>query len=228
MRRVLFTWQGVAVYSYPALLYLGLLCGVYAGYAAAATMPIDPDRASAGVLILLVPALVGARLWFVLRHWHVFRREPARIWRRREGGAALVGGLVLAVALSPALLAWLGLPFATFWDAATFTMLVGMIFTRVGCLLNGCCGGRPSEGRLALHLPDHEGRWERRHPVQLLELAAAVVLLAGAAAIATAPPFPGAVFVFVLAGYGCARSILNPLRLPQGIRKEQSCPTGSC
>jgi prolipoprotein diacylglyceryltransferase len=81
---------------------------------------------------------------------------------------------------------------------------------------------------LSLNLPDHSGRWERRYPVQLLELAVAVALLAGATAIATAPPFSGAVFVFALAGYGCARSLLNPLRQPQGIRKEQPCPTGSC
>jgi prolipoprotein diacylglyceryltransferase len=220
VRRVLFSWHGVHVHSYPALLYLGLLCGVYAGYGAATTMPIDPDRAFAGILILIVPALVGSRLWFVLTHWSVFRRDPARIWRRGDGGAALVGGLVLAVALSPAVLAALGLPFATFWDAATFTMIVGMVFTRVGCLLNGCCAGRPNEGRLALHLPDHAGRWERRYPVQLLELATAVALLAGAVAIATAPPFRGAIFVFALAAYGCARSILDPLRDPQGARKE--------
>ncbi len=228
MRRVLFTWRDVEIHSYPALLYLGLVCGVYAGYGAAASMPIDPDRASVGVLILIVPALVGARLWFVLSHWPAFRSEPRRVWRRGDGGAALVGGLLLAVALSPAVLAPLGLPFGAFWDAATFTMLVGMIFTRVGCLLNGCCAGRPSEGRLALHLPDHAGRWERRHPVQLLELAAAVVLLAGATAIAAAAPFPGATFLFALAGYGCARLILHPLREPQGARKELSCRTGSC
>lgn len=215
------------MHSYPALLYVGLLCGIYAGYGAAATMPIDPDRASAGILILIVPALVGSRLWFVASHWEVFRRDPRRIWRRGDGGAALVGGLVLSVAVSPAVLAALGLPFGTFWDAATFTMLVGMIFTRVGCLLNGCCGGRPSEGRLALYLPDHDGRWERRYPVQLLELAAAVALLAGAAVIATAPPFPGSIFVFALAGYACVRSVLNPLRESHGRRKELSCRTGS-
>ena len=228
MRRVLFRWHGVEVHSYPALLYLGLVCGVYAGYGAAASMPIDPDRAAAGILILIVPALVGSRLWFVLGHWEVFRREPHRIWRRADGGAALVGGLLLAVAVSPPLLALLGLPFGTFWDAATFTMLVGMIFTRVGCLLNGCCVGRPSEGRLTVDLPDHQGRWARRHPVQLLELAAAVALLAGAAAIATDPPFPGSIFAYALAGYGCVRSILNPLREPQDIRKELQCRTGSC
>ena len=67
MRRVLFGWHGVEVHSYPALLYLGLTFGFYAGYGAAASMGLDPDRAAAGLLILIVPALVGARLWFV-RH----------------------------------------------------------------------------------------------------------------------------------------------------------------
>jgi phosphatidylglycerol---prolipoprotein diacylglyceryl transferase len=203
------------VHSYPALLYLGLLCGVYAGYGAAASLPIDPDRASLGVLILIAPALVGARLWFVLTHLQTFRREPGRIWRRGEGGASLAGGLLLAVAFSVAVLAWLGLPFGTFWDAATFTLLVGMIFARVGCLLNGCCSGRPTEGRFALRLPDQTGRSERRYPVQLLELVTAVALLAAAAWILSAPPFPGAIFLFALAGYACARSILDRLREPR-------------
>jgi prolipoprotein diacylglyceryltransferase len=222
VRRVLFGWRGVEVHSYPALLYLGLTCGVYAGYGAAASMQLDPDRTAAGVLILIVPALVGARLWFVLSHWQVFRREPRRIWRRKEGGATLVGGLLLALALSPVVLAALGLPFGAFWDAATFTLLVGMIFTRVGCLLNGCCTGRPSEGRLALHLPDQTGHWERRHPVQLLELTTAIALLGGCVAISFAELPPGAIFVFALAGYACARSIIDPLRESRGLRKELS------
>ena len=218
MRRVLVSWRGVEIYSYPAMLYLGLLCGVYAGYGAATSMQLDADRATLAMLILIVPALAGARLLFVLTHWPHYRLEPSRIWRRSEGGAALFGGLLLALAVSPAVLAWLGLPFAAFWDAATFTMLVGMIFTRVGCLLNGCCGGRRTEHRLGLFLPDHHGRWERRYPVQLLELATAVCLLAGAVAILLSPHFAGAIFLFALVGYGCARFVLDPLR----ERKESS------
>jgi phosphatidylglycerol---prolipoprotein diacylglyceryl transferase len=220
MRPVLLTWRGVHVHSYPVFLYLGLLCGVYAGYGAATSMGLDADLTATGILILLVPALAGARLWFVLSHWPAYRREPRRIWRRSEGGAALTGGLVLALAVSPVVLAALGLPFGAFWDAATFTMLVGMVFARVGCLLNGCCAGRPSDGPLALRLPGRDGRWARRHPVQLLELATAAILLAAALAVAIAGAFPGAVFVFALAGYGCVRSTLNPLR--EGERKELS------
>lgn len=214
MRRVLFSWRGITVWSYPAMLYLGLVCGFYVMYAVAPSAGLGRGHATAAALILFVPALAGARLWFVLGHWTTYRRAPRRIWRRSEGGAALYGGLVLSLVLSFGVLRALRLGFAGFWDAATFTMLVGMIFTRVGCLLNGCCSGRPTESRLALYLPDHAGRWARRYPVQLLEMAAAALLLGGAAALLLSPAPHGTIFAFVLTGYGCARFALDRLREP--------------
>ena len=93
-----------------------------------------------------------------------------------------------------------------------FTILVGMIFTRLGCLLNGCCSGRHSDGRLALWLPDHAGKWERRYPVQLLELGAALVLLAGSATLLKVGAPRGTIFVFALVGYAAARLAVDPLR----------------
>src|SRR5262249_35439152 len=140
---------------------------------------LDPARTFAAMLLLILPALVGARLLHVAAHWPAYRRDPGRIWRRSEGGAAMYGGLVLAFLLSLPLLAGLSLPVGAFWDAATVTMLIGMVFTRAGCLLNGCCAGRPAEGPLALWLPDARGVWRRRLPTQLLEGGLGAVLLAG-------------------------------------------------
>lgn len=108
--------------------------------------------------------LVGASLWFVLDHWTIYRRQLGRIWRRSEGGMALYGGMVLAILVSPGVLTALGVGFAGFWDGATFTILVGMIFTRVGCLVNVCCSERPTEGRVGLWLPDPMGLDRLREP----------------------------------------------------------------
>jgi phosphatidylglycerol:prolipoprotein diacylglycerol transferase len=218
MRRILFSVRGVPVWSYQALLYLGLVSGFYVMYAVAPNLGMSRARAAVAVLIMFAPAVAGARIWFVLDHWAIYRRDRSRIWRQSDGGMTLYGGLVLALVLSPALLAALGLRFAAFWDAATFTILVGMIFTRVGCLLNGCCSGRHSDGRLALRLPDHTGRWDRRYPVQLLELAAALVLLGGSAALLALAAPRGTIFAFALAGYAGARLAIDPLReRPPGI-----------
>ena len=127
----------------------------------------------------------------------------------------MYGGLLLAVPLSVPLLALLRLPFGAFWDVATFTILVGMAFTRVGCLLNGCCAGRPSNGWLALLLPDHRGVWKRRLPTQLLEAALAIVLLAAAVTVWNRMPFAGALFLCAVGAYGAGRLVLESAREPE-------------
>jgi phosphatidylglycerol---prolipoprotein diacylglyceryl transferase len=104
MRKILFTWRGHPVYSYPAMLYVGMLAGTFAGAFVARGFGLNADSFAVAAVILLVPALVGARLYFVLTRWGVYRREPRRIWPRSEGGMAMHGGLILAVPLSLPLL----------------------------------------------------------------------------------------------------------------------------
>jgi phosphatidylglycerol---prolipoprotein diacylglyceryl transferase len=212
MRRILFSWRGFNLYSYPAMLYIGLLVGVFAGVHAAQAAGMDADHFAIAVVILMIPALAGSRLYFVMTRWEFYRRNPERIWRLSEGGMSMYGGIILAVPLSIPLLRWLGLPFAAFWDNAMLTILLGMAFTRIGCLLNGCCHGRPSEAWFAVMLPDHDGNWQRRIPTQLMEMAFALLLFGAALALRSAAPFPGAIFCFAVVGYGSGRWVLESLR----------------
>ena len=215
MRRVLFQSDRVTLYSYPTMLYLGMVCGIFAQRHAANLIHLDATRTVSATLILLVPALVGARLLFVFSHWSIYLREPRRIWRRSEGGAAMYGGLLLAVPLSVPLLVMFQIPFGAFWDVASFTVLIGMIFARAGCFLNGCCSGRPTSGWFGVKLPDHHGVWKRRIPTQLLEAGWGLVVLAGAIAIWGIPTFPGAIFLYTLAAYGAGRILLESTRQEQ-------------
>jgi phosphatidylglycerol:prolipoprotein diacylglycerol transferase len=212
MRRILFSWRGLNIYSYPAMLYIGLLAGVFVGADVAQNSSMSADRFAIAITILLIPALAGSRLYFVLTRWDLYRRDPARIWRRDEGGMAMYGGFILAVPLSFPLLRLLGLPFGGFWDAAALTILLGMAFTRIGCFLNGCCSGRLSDAWFALSLPDHHGNWQRRIPTQLMEMALALMLFGAALMLRNIAPFPGAIFCLVLAGYGLGRWYLESLR----------------
>ena len=212
MRPVLLHWHGIRIHSHPAFLYVGMVLGLIAGNYAANVSSLNSVRVFVATLLLIVVALVGARLLFVATHWQRYRREPSRIWRRPEGGAAMQGGLLLAVALSAPVLAAIGLPFGAFWDVATFTIVIGLIFARLGCLLHGCCGGRPTQGRLALCLPNQRGVWRRRIPTQLLEAGGGVLILLGAIALWDQRPFPGAVFLSAVTVYACGRFALEPLR----------------
>jgi prolipoprotein diacylglyceryltransferase len=162
--------------------------------------------------LLIIPALAGARLLFVAAHWHHYRNDITQIWNPSDGGAAQYGGLLLAVPLSVPLLATLDLPFAAFWDIGVITILVGMIFTRIGCLMNGCCTGRRFNGWMSMYLPGRDGVWQKRVPTQILESALAALLLGVGLLIWHSLPFPGALFVFVVAGYACGRLVLESMR----------------
>ena len=205
MRRVLFRWRDIDVHAYPAMLYLGVVLGIIVATRAAPLRGLNAGPVYAAMLLLVLPALLGARLLSVLSHWSHYRRQPGLIWRRSEGGAALYGSLLASFVLSLPLLGVLEISVPAFWDAATLAMLITMIFTKVGCLLNGCCAGRRSDGVLALYLPNARGVWCRRRPAQLAEAAVAAIILLGALAAWNRLPFDGAAFLGALAAYGAAR-----------------------
>jgi prolipoprotein diacylglyceryltransferase len=212
MHPVLLRWHGVRIHSYPACLYVGMVLGLIAGNYAANVSGLDSFDVFVATLLLSVAALLGARLLFVAMHWPIYGRERRRNWRRSEGGAAMQGGLLLAVAVSVPLLAAIGLPLGAFWDVATFTMLIGLVVARLGCLLHGCCGGRPTEQRLALYLPNEHGVWRRRIPTQLLEAGWGGLILLGAVGLWNERPFPGAIFLAAVTAYACGRFVLEPMR----------------
>jgi phosphatidylglycerol:prolipoprotein diacylglycerol transferase len=212
MHRVLFQKAGVTIYSYTAILYLGIVCGIYAQLYAAVRIGLNPTRTLAATLLLLAGALIGSKLMYFATHARSNRQNAGRFLRSAESGAAMYGGLLVAAAASLPVLAVLKLPFGSFWDSASFTMLIGMILTRVGCLLNGCCGGRPSMAWYAIALPDAHGVRKRRIPSQVLEAVWGSAVLAGAIAVFPRRPFPGAVFLYSLGVYAAGRIVLESTR----------------
>ena len=217
-RRYLFRIGRWNASSYTVLLYIGCVAGVYGGAAVADVRELPAERVVAASVILIVPALVGSRLLFVAQHAAVYRADPSRIWRRAEGGAALFGGLVLALVVSAPLLRAFDLPFLGYWDCGAVTMALGTVLTKVGCHVNGCCAGRATSGRIGIELPGRAGVRARRVPTQLLEslwVAGAVVV---AVVVGRHADDDGAVFAVVIGLYGAGRAVLERLREPDPTR----------
>ena len=113
------------------MLYIGFVLGVMCG---AHEARLDYTRFSASALILLVPALIGGRMWYLMGH-------PKRLAGRtgsasmQDAGAGLYGGLVLSFIVSWPVLRLTSLEFWRFWDGAAVVLLVGMAVTRVDCLI---------------------------------------------------------------------------------------------
>jgi phosphatidylglycerol:prolipoprotein diacylglycerol transferase len=212
VRRILFRFLGHPVYSYPAMLYVGIVLGIYAQLTVAAAEGLNTTRVLIATLILLNGALFGARLLHIVPNWHYYRQNPGRILAFSSGGASMYGGLLLGFPLSIAVLPLLDLPFGAYWDTCSFTMLIGMSVTKFGCLLNGCCAGRATAGWCGTHLSDYRGIALRRIPSQILESLWGIVTMAATALVWGRLPFHGAAFLFALGCYGVGRMVLEPLR----------------
>lgn len=212
MRPVLFRIGSLEIHSYPALQYIGLTLGVLSGNYLARVIGLDELRVFIATIILLFPALAGARALYLAIHWKYYRDHRKSVWNTREGGAAQYGGILVAVPLSIPLLKVMGIPFGAFWDVAGVTIMVGMMFTRIGCFLNGCCAGRESHSWVSLYLPNVRGIWKPRYPTQLLESGWAALLLVTGLAIRTSLPFDGALFIYIAAGYSLGRLVMESLR----------------
>lgn len=204
-------WDGMRRHSYVCMLYLGAVSGIFLGTRWAEQHSLPTPRVFLAMLLLLPAALAGSRLLFVVLHWKVFRRDPARVWRTTEGGAALYGGLICSLLFSLPLAWMLALPLGGLWDAVAIAMLVGMVFTRTGCLLQGCCAGRPSQSPIAFELPNAQGVWCRRLPFPLFEAGIAALTLAFSVHFLDQRS-GGVLFLGALAMYGTGRWILEPTR----------------
>jgi phosphatidylglycerol:prolipoprotein diacylglycerol transferase len=207
-RRYLFRVGRIHVPSYAAMLYIGFAAGVvFGGYESG----LDYPRFTVSALILFVAALIGSRVWYFVGHPKFLAGRTGTV-RVQDAGAGLYGGLVLSFAVSWPVLHLAGLDFWRFWDGAAVVLLVGMAVTRVGCLMNGCCSGRETDGPFGLWLPDDRGEWKRRYPTQLFEAGWSATILIFAISLHGPSDRPGLLFLGAAAAYGVGRLGLELLR----------------
>ena len=172
-----------------------------------------PGFGSELALWLIVGGVLGARLAYVAANWPEYAREPIRILNIREGGLVFYGGwfggmvalLLFARAKKEPLL-----PLADFTiSAIPLAHAVG----RVGCFLNGCCYGCPTDVRWGVFL---EGAV--RHPTQLYEALLNLAVYALMWTAITRKPRHGTLVALYLVSYPVGRFIIEFFRGDPRIR----------
>ncbi len=201
------------VSSYKACMIVGLISAVLISAAVAERSGVSPFRMGVGALAVAVSGLLGARLYHLAVFYPRYREIGLRgvAWDPARGGGSVFGGLAaVPVALAMGLV--LDIPVGLFADSLALGIAVGGAWIRLGCVFNGCCGGRPSDGWLALPQHDTRGVRTRRIPVQWLEigwwLAAALAL----SCLSPAALPAGSRALGLLTWYGAGRFALEPLR----------------
>jgi prolipoprotein diacylglyceryltransferase len=135
------------IHGYGLMLALGFLAAIYLARWRARRAGEDPDVIVHCGLLALVGGIVGGRIAYVIQHWSTqFAVAPDPLLAMlnvTSGGLIYHGGLILASALVIGYLLMKRLPLRRYLDFVAASVMLGLAFGRVGCLLNGCCFGLP-------------------------------------------------------------------------------------
>lgn len=144
----------------------------------------------------------GAKAWYML-----LDREHGR--HRGWCIQGFVAALLLVLMIGGPVI---GVPIGTFLDLSTPPLFLGMAIGRLGCLMAGCCGGRPTCSRFGIWCSDQR-IGVKRIPTQLLESALSLATFAVTVGIViSSTPSAGAVFVGAVAAYTLVRQLLLRFR----------------
>jgi phosphatidylglycerol:prolipoprotein diacylglycerol transferase len=141
MYPILYHSDPLIVRSYGFMLVLSFLVGLLLARVRAQRAGVDPHHISHLFLLILFAAVVGSRLLYVAENFSGYAADPWRVVRIWEGGLSMLGGLLLAIAVSFFYLRAIGEPFAKVADICAPSIALGEALTRIGCFLNGCCFG---------------------------------------------------------------------------------------
>jgi phosphatidylglycerol:prolipoprotein diacylglycerol transferase len=113
----------------------------------------NPQYITNAALYSLIAGVVGARLFYVFHHFNDFQEHPLSVFAIWKGGLELLGGILLAIAVIGFYCRYHKLPVRRYLDILAIGLMLALVFGRIGCFLNGCCFGKPTNLPWAVRFP---------------------------------------------------------------------------
>jgi phosphatidylglycerol:prolipoprotein diacylglycerol transferase len=141
----LFSIGPFTLHTYGLFVGLGFLAALLITIHTGRMYDIAPQQVLDMGFIMLISAVIGSRLLYVLMNFSYYLRHPLGILEIWHGGLVFSGGAVCAVGS----LVWYAgrhslsiLDLGDLWAPAA---AIGQGFGRIGCFMAGCCYGKPTD-----------------------------------------------------------------------------------
>ena len=173
------------IYTYGVLLAIAYLVGLWFATERAKARGLNADRVMDLGIYIIVSALVGAKLLLLVVEFDHYVENPSELWTIVRSGGVFYGGLLLAVGVAFWFVRRHHLPLWATCDAFAPGIALGQAVGRIGCLMAGCCYGRPTELPWGITFTNPLAAANvgtplgvSLHPTQLYESGAALIILA--------------------------------------------------
>lgn len=215
----LFEIGGFPIHTYGVLLALALLASIELMARLASRQGVDRNRVWDFGFVIVLSALVGAKLLLIVTEFKAYSEQPSRIFTLEflQAAGVYYGGLLGAIVGA----FWFfskhrELNFWTFADLSAPCIALGQFIGRLGCFAAGCDYGKPTDLPWAVTFTDPYAARNvgvplnvALHPSQLYESFAALVLFGLLFWALRSKKFPGQVFLLYLMGYSVVRFFLE-------------------
>jgi len=220
MHPILFSIAGWPVYAYGVLLAAAYLAGLQLAVVRARRAGVDPAKIMDLGIYLIIAALVGAKLMLVVVDFRYFTSHPGEVLSLVRAGGVFYGGLILSFAVGMWLIGRYRLPVWSTADLYAPGIALGHVIGRLGCLMAGCCYGRPTDLPWGITFTspvaaDNAGTPlnEALHPTQLYDAGAEMLILIILLALERrGRPYAGRTFWLYILLYAISRFIVEMFR----------------
>ncbi len=223
---------GIALYG--VLIALSMLMGITIAARIAKRTGQDPDLYWDAFIWIVISAIAGARIYYVIFMWDYYKDNPLQIFNLRAGGLAIYGGIILSVITIFLFCKRRKANPFLFLDTIAFGLVLGQVLGRWGNFFNREVFGEYTDGLFAMRLPlamvrpsdisqsisahmEAGTNYIQVHPTFLYEgmwnLMVFVILVIYLKK--GVKRFDGEIFLVYLAGYGTGRAIIEYIRTDQ-------------
>ncbi len=212
MHPVIFEFGPFKVYSYGLMVAAAFITAAFLASQEAARQKVPAEKIFNLSIYLVAAGVLGARILYVLQNLEFYLIYPSEILMLHKGGLSFYGGFILAVICGIIFLKRQEMPVSATLDIIAPYLALAQAIGRIGCFLNGCCYGKPTNLPFAVYFP---GETIARHPVQIyssLILLFIFVILRLFQAKRHKGVFSGQVFLLYCLSYGSARFFMEYLR----------------
>lgn len=205
------------IHTYGFFIAMAVLAGMVVSRFEARRLDIDPDKVVDVFFYVVVAAIVGSRLFYILTNLDFFMAAPLEMVKIWNGGLVFYGGFIGAALVVMIYLRIYRLPLGKMADIAGLALPLGHAIGRIGCFFAGCCYGKTCGsdipwGVTFRHPDSLAPLYVQIHPTQLYSSLSNFFIFLVVFSLRRHKQFQGQLFWIYVLIYGINRSIIEIFR----------------
>ncbi|MCC5912544.1 MAG: prolipoprotein diacylglyceryl transferase [Clostridiaceae bacterium] len=207
MDPIAFTIFGVPVAWYGMLISIGIFLGIILATHRAKREGLYDDVILDLALIAVPAGVIGARLYYVIFKWDYYGQNPSDIFRMRQGGLAIHGGIIAGVLAGYIFCRYKKIGFWQLADICAPSIILGQAVGRWGNYFNQEAHGTVTNLPWAIEI-----NGEMVHPTFLYESIWNFAVMFFLIYYTHKRKFKGQIFLYYLILYSVGRFFIEGLR----------------